>query len=354
VISIILLRESRSRIAISSAIAGTLTVGALVPYYLLLQQRSAEIDSVQLLNETHAPDLTASVVILGFLVVLSAIVLVRRGLLELRSPLTAFVIATALTPLILLNQQVVTGRSLQPVHFEIFVANYVVLISAVLLVGTVMNSAYSVKQTTIRKAAAYLALLSIGWGVVEAAGSTSRNIATAEIRDRVAGAIKIAERDSNDPQHAVVLTTDMISADFLGSVSPMRSLWSPHSSSGGGLSIDQNRKLFFKYLYLNGVTADDLAYALRSHVFEVMAAVFGSERALPELGSNTSRITDAQIETAVSKFRAYSTGINDPMPNYLIVPSGDDPDLQSIRSVLVTEEIGVAEGFRVFRLSERK
>jgi hypothetical protein len=353
-VSMLLVRESRNRVGISSIVAAAISHGALVPYYVLLQHRSPEIDSIQLLNETHAPDLTSSVVIIGLLIIVLVIVFVRRGRLELRSPLAAYLIATALTPLILLDQQVVTGRSLQPVHFEIFVANYVVLISVVLLMGTLIRSASDAGRASIKKALVYVALISVVWGIIEAVGSTSRNIATAEIRDRVAGAIRIVERDSPDPRNAVVLTTDMISADFLGSISPMHSLWSPHSSSGGGLSIDQNRQLFFKYLFLNGVTADDLAYALRSRVFEVTAAVFGSERALPELGSNTAEITDNEIEEAVSRYRSYSLDASDQVPQYLIVPAGADIDMRNIRTIGEIKEVGEAEGFRVLRLSARK
>jgi hypothetical protein len=352
-ISMVLNAESRSRVAVSSIIAGVISAVALIPYYMLLRQRSPEIDSIQLLNETHAPDLTASVVVLGLALVVLAIVFVRRGILELRSPLLVFIIATSVTPLMLLNQQVVTGRSLQPVHFEIFVANYVVLISAVLLLSALMRSTSAERHGVIRKALVYVALVSTAWGVVEAAGSASRNIATAQIRDRVTAAIKIAERDSHDPRNTIVLTADMISADFLGSVSQMRSLWSPHSSSGGGLSVDANRQLFFKYLYLNGVTSDDLGHALRSHVFEVTAAVFGSERALPELGIGGHAIRNDEIEQAVSRYGSYSLDTNGPMPHYLIVPNGADTDLRNIESVRSTEQIGEVEGFRVLRLSGR-
>jgi hypothetical protein len=75
---------------------------------------------------------------------------------------------------------------------------------------------------------------------------------------------------------------------------------------------------------------------------------------LPELGSNTTQITDAEIEQAVSRYRAYSLDLNEPMPQYLIVPAGADNDMRNVGAIGEMKEIGEAEGFRVLRVSARK
>jgi hypothetical protein len=46
----------------------------------------------------------------------------------------------AVTPFLLFNQQVVTGRSLQPFHYEEFAANYWVALAAVMLIELLSGS----------------------------------------------------------------------------------------------------------------------------------------------------------------------------------------------------------------------
>src|SRR6185369_4515946 len=155
------------------------------------------------------------------------------------------------------------------------------------------------------KVLGYLAFISASWGVVETVTAVNRSKFAAEVRDRSVPAIQLAEKDADGAKDSIVLTPDMVTGDFILSVSKMRPLWSPHTSSGGGVSLAENKRLFYLYLYLNGITERELAEALRSRVFEVTAVVFGSGHALPELGGERQEITDDAIRAEAHKYHEF-------------------------------------------------
>ena len=80
------------------------------------------MDDVQMLVRTHAPDLTRPPELISFVVIVSLVAGILLGLIKLRDPVTLFAFSLALTPIIVFNQQVVTGQSLQPIHYQVLSA----------------------------------------------------------------------------------------------------------------------------------------------------------------------------------------------------------------------------------------
>jgi len=72
---------------------------------------------------------------IGFLVMAVLGYAWRRKLIEIRDPAVLFTAACALMPFIVFNQQIITGQSLQPIHYKVFIANYVALVSVVEVKG---------------------------------------------------------------------------------------------------------------------------------------------------------------------------------------------------------------------------
>jgi len=103
---------------------------ALVPYLYLLSLRTKTIDA-QVLVFTHAPDLFRICEIVGSLILLALAWQARRRTINWRSPEAIFAASCALAPFLVFNQQVLTGQSLQPFHYEQFIVNYLVLIGLV-------------------------------------------------------------------------------------------------------------------------------------------------------------------------------------------------------------------------------
>jgi hypothetical protein len=263
-----------------------------------------------------------------------------------------------LTPAIVLNQQVITGSSLQPVHYEIFIANYVVLTAGVLLVFILLRERPALSDVSgLPRPLVYVALAAALWGFFEASSSATRASAAASLRDQSIAAIKEAAAHP-DADGAVVLGTDFVTADIIPTVATLRPLWNAHSSLVGSIGTDENKRLFYLFLYFSGYGSKELAEELRARSFEVTAAVFGSERALPSLGSGAATITDADIRAEVGSYDRFVAQIDErtahsPLISYAIVPATGDVNFGPIDRWYV-RDAGVRKGiFTVYRLVPR-
>lgn len=320
-----------------SVIVGGIGGAVLIPYFYLLSLRSQNLDSIQLLNYTRMPEFASPSMIVGLVVAAAAIVVIWRGTVSLSDRQMPLLLSFALTPIILFNQQVVTGLSLQPIHYELFTANYFVLLAAMLLLSVVIGKSSAVDGVSaLRRGLIYLGIAAFGWGCFEAYSSTSRNAIAAEIRDGSVQAVKYAASgESTSPGETVVLATNFVTADFISSISPIRPLWNSHTSSAGGINIHENKRLFYLYLYYSGLSESDLAEAIRFGSFEVTAAIFGSERALPALGVKAAPIRFQEIQAEVSKYAEFIRNFNsktaaNPVLDYIIVPADAEPKFTNL------------------------
>lgn len=332
-------KENRSRVLSSTGIIAAFAVAALITYFIMLANRTPNLDSVQLLTNTHAPNFASPPLIIGLIVAAATGIFAYRRRLVFRDPRVLLALSFAVAPLLLLNQQVVTGRVLQPVHYEIFIANYLVLIAAVLLIAVLQKAPNLSERPRLSKAFIYVAAFAVVWGFIEASAPTTRNALAASIRDDTIPAVQLIEqRVASDPPRDrthIVLATNFVSSDFIPTVSVLRSLWNAHTSTAGGISIAENKRLFYLYLYYSGFTSRDLEDALRQNVFEVTAAIFGSDRALPALGQPDKKISVAEISTEVKKYADFAAALNaedaaNPPLDYLIVPTKAEPDFTNL------------------------
>src|SRR5205085_2636364 len=150
----------------SCALVGAIGALALVPYFVLLAHRAETMDVAQALVYTHAPDILRSIEACA-LVIISALAFgLRRKRFDVRDPALLCALAFALLPFVLFNQQVLTGRSLQPMHYEQFVAPYVTLIAAALAASLLWRGRVPGRKLPLAfvLAVAYLAYL---WGCGE-------------------------------------------------------------------------------------------------------------------------------------------------------------------------------------------
>jgi len=114
-----------------TTISASISVLALIPYAILLTRRTADMDAVQLLVNTHTPDLWH----ISELICASLIFLIlfhsRRAPANLDTPVLAIALSFAALPFLLFNQQVITGRLLQPLHYTKYVIPYAVAIAVI-------------------------------------------------------------------------------------------------------------------------------------------------------------------------------------------------------------------------------
>ena len=331
-VSIVSNKEDRTKVLKICAIVGAFAIAALIPYFYLLSLRAQHLDSVQLLTLTRMPEIASPSMLIGIVVVILTVLLSKYGSLDIDRQQKTAIFSFALTPIVLFNQQIVTGHSLQPVHYEIFIANYLVLISAVLLLWSIFKTK---EKRSFRRGLAYVGIAAIVWGLFEASSSSSRNAVAAEIRDESVPAIAFASRSADKPESAVIHATNFVTADFVASVSNARSLWNAHTSSAGGVDVRENKRLFYLYNYYSGFGADDLSIALQRNSFEVTSAIFGAERALPSLGQTTQAISAKEIDIEAKKYADFSNNFSavdaaDPVLTNIIVPTDGETNFANL------------------------
>lgn len=347
------LKKSIMSVTIIAAIGGA----ALIPYFYLLSLRSSNLDSVQLLAFTRTPEFASPSMLVG-LVLAFAAVFILHGRGDQTSGKLPMILSFALTPVILFNQQVITGRSLQPVHYELFIANYLVLTGAMLLLAAwrAGDSTDWAMLPGFRRGLLYLGIAAFIWGLFEAWGSTSRNLTAAEIRDASVPAVFAAVTDAKTVP--TVLATNFVTADFIPSIKAARSLWNPHTSSAGGIGVEENKRLFYIYLYFSGYTERDLDAALKVNSFEVTAAIFGSERALPSLAGGSEKITAEEIKAEAAKFAEFSKSIGsetayNPAIDYIIVPAEAEPNFANLDRWYIRDEGKPFGLFKLYKLTRK-
>lgn len=331
-------RDSRPFLTIL-LLAGT----ALVPYVVLLSRRSPTMDAGQKLTLSHAPDLLRMPELIG----LAAIVLIVFGALwarlNWRAPQTLFAASFALTPVIVFNQQVITGHSLQPFHYGWFIGNYLALVGLVLASVIIWRGSESERRPIRYRWVGRLAFFAIWWAAIEVLAPAKVIIRDNQFTDRAAAVCQrlrqrstadgLVTSSATDPR-PLVLASDNKVAVILPTFAPQAVLWAPHFDFLN-LAPGESRERFYEYLYFTGVEADKLAKELTQPMSTFAAAAFGHERVLPDLSAQAKPITSEEIAFQVADYRAYYSSFTRDRAlrhilSYVIVPAAGGPDLSNL------------------------
>jgi hypothetical protein len=354
-------KEVILKTAAKAGIVGVFGVAAIIPYFLILSNRPPNLDETQLLTFTRVPNLFVLPEIIGFLLTAAVILLVRNGKLKIGSPEVLLLLSMAATPFVVFNQQVITGLSLQPVHYEIFIANYLILTAVMLLIWLIKRTydtdAFALKA---RRGLVYLGIAAVMWGFIESTATARRNAGYESLRDDAMPVLKyLHEIEKVDgkvgDRYPTVISTNLMVADFIPTVTSYRSLWNPHTNSAGGVNLRENKELFYRYLYYSGFDEKDVAKAMQEHLYEMMAAFFGGGRALSALDTNAKPISRLEKETELRnyvKFRAEFDHAKaaEPELSYIIVPTMAEPNFQKLDQWYVRDEGRVFGLFKLYKL----
>jgi len=230
---------------------------ALLPYAWLLSKRAPNQLEVTMLAHTHAPDLLRVPQLASMILLVLLLVLKRFGFFEFRRPASIFVTSFVLLPFPLFNQQIVTGLSLQPTHFEVFVANYGILLAAVLIAGMVWNAMPRPGRRAFNFCLLLVTVLSIAWAMFEVGRSTAKFRPAFLTRDEATPAAKrLVELATDSSQTDVVLVTDPVVADYLPTIAPQAVLWAPHMYGFADITTTEDKRRLRTLLYYTGVRLD--------------------------------------------------------------------------------------------------
>ncbi len=351
----------------SFALVGALAIAALIPYTHLLAHRAATMDVVQALVSTHAPDLLRSIEACALVVIIALGVGLKRKQLAWRDARVLCALAFAVLPFVLFNQQIITGRSLQPMHYEQFVANYMTLIAAALTTALLWRGPRATPRRLPLYVVLAIAYITYGWGAGETWIATRRFAAANVVRDEarpVAQRLREIALQAYDNKtgagadpHGVVFTPDIARADNLPMVAPQAVLWAPHMFVFSGVTVAENKERFFQYLYYSGVGADEFVRNYEHQGF-VHYAIFGWERANPKLTVNYKPVSDEELAVEAHNYADYiarfdRTHATHPQLAYLLLAADQQLDLAHLEQ-WYTRDAGERIGnFVLYRLRLR-
>ena len=289
----------------------SIAAASLVPYFYLLIKHSPLTEAGQKLAGSHVPDLLRGPEFIGLALILFTLFSVRRRQLDWRSPEILFAISFALMPFAVFNQQVLTGRSLQPFHYEQFIANYVVLVGVVIVLNAVVPVLRVGPQ--VQKFTAYVLLVSVWWAGMEVALATRvirRNNDFAELAAAVGKRLRTMANEpssfSNQKPATPVLTlvVDDQLALMLPTFAPQGVMWAPHFDYLH-IGHEEGKERFYKYLYYIGETQDQLDKDLRQPMSSFAGTAFGHERVIPDLSITATPITDEDVKSELAAYEKF-------------------------------------------------
>jgi hypothetical protein len=312
-------REARRRAVRPLLVIAAFAAASLVPYAWLLARRAPTMNTVQALVHTRAPDLFRTSELLGALALVVLLLGAWRGRHAFaRDPAALLAASFALTPFVVFNQQLVTGRSLQPVHYEQFIANYVSLVALALSIVLILNNraarAGGGRARFPRTILACIALASLGWASFEVSVATRREARLNLWSDAVRPVyLRLSEMAGADGEiepatggRRVVFCPDLAQADRLPTVAPQAVLWSPHMSVFSGVTLAEERERLYQQLYYSNVDAERFAdFISRPHPYRT--AVFGSARILNGLDATRAPLTPADLANETLAYAAYAS-----------------------------------------------
>jgi hypothetical protein len=359
--------DGRARILIIGAIVAVCAVAALGPYAILLSHRDPNMDKVQLLTYTHTPDLLRVPELIGLLALAALVFRLRRGIDAPGRGALLFAASLAALPLIVFNQQIITGRSMQPLHYELFIVNYVSLLAVVVAVGLMLDKGDETTGRIPGRALALTALVAFGWGVIESSGATKRDVTLARLRD---DAMPVARRLrelsahdgglTHDPRNPrpVVFSSTLPLADCIPTSAPVASLWALHMDAFPGANFDERKERFYQYMYYSGISDKDLERAILEGRFAIMVALFGVERVIPGLVPDAKPLSRDEMRTAWLGYTQYIASFNRdrasrPGLSYIVVPTSEPPDLRNLDQWYERDAGEKAGLFTIYRVKLR-
>jgi len=338
----------------SASITLGIALLSLIPYLMLLSQRSQSTDQVQALALTRRLDLLrpSEMLALIILAILGGLLALRR--LIWKDPEVLFVISLLLLPLAVFNQQVITGRSLQPFHYEEFVTSYCLLIAAVIGCGILVRSRSLPSWVLSHRALFWIGVLSFTYGINSASGISRAALSDNTVRDK---SVMVGKRlrELGREDLGMVFTVEPRQAETLPTVAPQPSLWALHMAVFPGTREGELKERFYHYLYYSGIPPDELQHLLASRSFAALTALFGPGREAAHLTANFRPVTPREAEEEVRLYSDYIGAFDRQtaaryLLSYLIVPAETKFDASNIDRWYQRDQGEQVGDFMIYRL----
>jgi hypothetical protein len=312
----ILFRRQEWRKVLTVLIAvGAIAAIALGPYVYLVSHRAANLDEQQTIISTHRPDLLRIPEIIGALILIAIGMAVRRRRIELNNTRVIFIVSLALLPFAVFNQQILTGWTMQPYHYETFVLNYAVLAGVVVAVAIF-------RKPVPQRLLIWIGVLSVVWGAIEV-GVPARMtfVPLAVNNDRMAPVLlRLNELSKVDGSFADLRTTNQPPPLVFSPYVAVNSWLPTWTSQGtlldiGGLDLGhvspaERKEFLYMHLYYSKVDGSVLRKQSDGTSRDVglkyaRTAIFGHERVIPGMNLDFEPIKPEEIEAAIRDYQNY-------------------------------------------------
>jgi hypothetical protein len=345
---IVFRRDHFRRIAVVSFVVGAIAACGVAVFLMLFMNRNPATQQGQLLVSTRAPDLFNQPEIIGFIALAVLAHAAWRKQVDIRSPLVLFAMSFTLLPFAVFNQQVLTGMSVQALHYKVFIANYVALI-AVVLVFLILWRARNPRRSVPASWLVVTVVVAFGWGMYEVATATQHREQIANYRDefravtkRLAtmatedGSVQAARAGTASFPTVFTMTVDegLEVSKSIPTDGPLAVLWSLHSDAFIGTAASKDR--FYRHLYYSGLTPKMVGAQMRENEFWVNVPIFGSERVVPGLVPDFKPVTIPEIEEERRRYADFYNNFTrqqavEPTLNYVVIPDG--PSLPNLANL---------------------
>lgn len=299
----------------SLGIISAVASAGVIAFFILLGHRPSYMDGADALNLTRAPDLLRASEVLGGITILGFVLGVFRKRIAWKSPLSLLTAAFALTPFVVFNQQVLTGYSLQPFHYDAFIANYLALISAIITLSLIWREGLkAVSPKLVSGLLLLIGLLAFGAGYFEIHRSYRWQHEMNVLKDQMVPVAQrlaeIAKRSPAEKESRAVVFAHGTLADLLPTFAPQAVLWAPAMLVFSGADPNQIKERYFQQLYYSEVDESQFRSIVQSPDGFARETVFGAARVQPLLGGKYDPITPDEIEQATKDYSRYIASFN--------------------------------------------
>ena len=339
-------RSDRRKCLLILTTVGVITAFALVPYAYMLAQRAPTLDQQQILISTHKPDLTRAHEILAGALIVALVVGIRRGKFEKADPRVVFVASLALLPFLVFNQQVITGKTMQVFHYEIFAVNYSTMLGFVIIAHLFGKPG--------RRGLIWIGAISLAWGLI-AVGLPSRlvHVPISIANDNRVPVLKrlneLSRQDGTlEDLRTKGETSNLVYSSHVGLIALLPT-WTSHATllditgvDCGTITQEERKQFFFMHLYYSGVEIELLRRVLsgipeptHDELSSARSIIFGHIRIFPGLSSEFKPVESHEIEHEIKAYESYisSFSLDDAQRrviSYAVVPGDGNFDFSNL------------------------
>jgi hypothetical protein len=300
---------------------GAVAAIALVPYLYLLSHRGTTLDEQQTLISTHRPDLLRVHEILGAAILVVLVIGILRRRIVRADPRLIYAASLAMLPFVVFNQQILTGKTMQVFHFEIFAINYSTTVGLLIMFTLFW-------KPVPRRWLIWMAALSVSWGLI-VVGLPARVafVPVAVANDKsIPVLLRLKQLSKEDGTIADLRSRGQASTlVFSPSVSLIRLLptWTSQGTlldigglDFGSVTKEERKRFLYTHLYYSNAQTETLRKALNGMPdgtdldLYARSVVFGHERVTPALSLHFEPIQQNEIDQEVLAYQTYANSFS--------------------------------------------